>query len=137
MSLTARAIRDALAARGVELSAPANEEDLQGLESELTAQLNAYTRQLYLAFNGFQSPDERSMIQLSPLPEIVRNKGLCVEIGDQLYFPAGDFLLDSDFVMFPCESETSPVIYLCERAQMATDVPEFFEKFIAGAFDFR
>ena len=137
MSLTAWAIRDALAARGIGLSAPANEQDLRQLESELAAPLSEYTRQLYLAFNGFSAPDERSMIQLWSLPEIVSHRDDCAEIGGQLYFPAGDFLIYSDFVMFPCETETSPVIYQYEQAPIAADVPEFFEKIIAGAFDFR
>jgi hypothetical protein len=37
----------------------------------------------------------------------------------------------------PLERESSPVIYLYERRQLAANTPEFFEKLIAGAFDFR
>jgi hypothetical protein len=40
-------------------------------------------------------------------------------------------------MVFPCATETSPVLYRYEQVQIAADVPEFFEKFISGAFDFR
>src|SRR5688572_6652132 len=106
MILTASAIRDALAARGIDLSGPANEQDLRRLEAQLAAPLNAYTRQLYLAFDGYSAPDAQSMIRLWSLQEIVGDKDLCAEIAGQLYFPAGDFMICSDYVMFPCVTET-------------------------------
>ena len=42
MGLTAAAIRDALAARGNDVSGPAEERDLLQLEVELNVSLNAY-----------------------------------------------------------------------------------------------
>ena len=84
-----------------------------------------------------QRPTHKNMMRLWSLQEIVCDKDLCAEIGGQPYFPAGDFLICSDFVMFPCKTETSPVVYQCEGRQLAASVPDFFEKFIAGVFDFR
>ena len=71
------------------------------------------------------------------LQEVAENWELCTDTGGQRYLPVGDFLIHSDFVMFPLEREASPVFYLYERSQLAADTPEFFEKLIAGAFDFR
>lgn len=133
MTLTGRAIRDALAARGTALADPANEQDLQRFEGAFCVPLNAYAQHLYLTFNGFSASDERSQIHLWPLQEVLDKKPLRAEIGAQLYFAAGDFLIDSDFVMFPCETEASPVVYLYERRPIAADVPTFFEKLILPA----
>jgi hypothetical protein len=136
MGLIATAVRDALAARGIGLPAPATEHDLRQFESDLNGSLSTYVRGLYRAFNGFSSADERSQIRLWSLQEVAKNRDLCAEFDQQRYFPAGDFLIDSDFVMFPLEQEASPVIYLHERRQLAAGTSEFFEKLIAGAFDF-
>ena len=137
MALTASAIRGALTARGIGLSDPVTEHDLQQFETGLNLSLNAYVRDLYRAFNGFSLADNRSQIQLWSLKEVTENWELCMNCGGQRYLPVGDFLIHSDFVMFPLEREASPVFYLHERSQLAADTPEFFEKFIAGAFDFR
>jgi hypothetical protein len=136
LGLTATAIRDAFAARGIGLSGPATEHDLRQFESDPNLSLNPYVRDLYRAFNGFSSVDERSQIRLWSLQEAAKNRDLCVEFGQQRYFPVGDFLIHSDCVMFPLEKEASPVIHLYERRQLAANTPEFFEKLIAGAFDF-
>jgi hypothetical protein len=127
MSPTAAAIRDALMARRTGLSDPASEQDLQRLEGALAVALNTHARQLYLTFNGFSAADENSQIRLWSLSEIANNKELCTEIGGLRYFPAGDFLIDSDVVMFPCETEYSPVVYLYERRQFAAIVRYFLE----------
>jgi hypothetical protein len=137
MPMTATAIRDALAARGIDLSDAAEEHDLQRFEAELNVSLNAYVQHLYRTFNGFSSTDPGSQIRFWSLQEVAENRELCMEVGGQRYFPVGDFLIHSDFVMLPLERESSPVIYLYERRQLAANTPEFFEKLIAGAFDFR
>jgi hypothetical protein len=136
MGLTATAIRDALAARGNDICGPAEERDLLQFEADLNVTLNIYVRNLYGTFNGLSSMDPGSRIQLWSLEEVAENKELCVEVAGQRYFPVGDFLIDSDIVMIPLESEASPVFYLHERRELAANTPEFFGKLIAGAFDF-
>lgn len=115
----------------------ATEQDLQQFETGLNLSLNAYVRDLYRAFDGFSLADNRSQIQLWSLQEVTENWDLCTDSGGQRYLPVGDFLIYSDFVMFPLEREASPVFYLYEQSQLAAGTPEFFEKLIAGTFDFR
>jgi hypothetical protein len=61
---------------------------------------------------------------------------MCIENDGARYFTAGDFLIDSDFIMFCFSRVSAPVFLLYERRTLAPTARDFFIKLAAGEFDF-
>jgi hypothetical protein len=57
-------------------------------------------------------------------------------IDGERYFAIGDLLIDSDFVAVCLSRSTAPVFLLQAGTKISETAPLFFQRFIAGDFDF-
>jgi hypothetical protein len=128
-------IRFKLEARGVKPGDPIAGHCLRRFESEAELSLNENLVSMYENFNGFLTCDEWSQIFLWPLERILEYASITVRVADHTFYPIGDLLIDSDFIMCSLEKR-SDVFLLHEERQLASDVPEFLENLVRGAFDF-
>lgn len=135
-SWDAAAIANELKARGVELGKPVSDQQLKQFEAEMALSLDGQVRQIYLKFNGFMRPDPKSEIFLWPLARILESRSMSFEVGQERYFAVGDLLIDSDFIMCCLQKETSPVVLLYEKRELAPSASAFFQRLISGNFDF-
>ena len=133
--MDAKDIRKAFQARGVDVGRPIRESQLSRLDTDLQIAMDPYLRSIFREFDGFESFDDRTLICLWSFNRIIAEKDDSVVVHSERYFPVGDLLIDSDFVMCCLERATAPVFLLAENRQLAPTVDEFFQKFIAGAFD--
>jgi hypothetical protein len=128
-------IRIALEARGVELENPTDDQQLNELERELKRSFDDFYRGIYSTFNGFRSYDQRSQIYLWPMQRIYDERSLSIEKDGNNYFAMGDFLIDSDILMFCLDREDVPIFFLYERKELAPTTREFFMRLLSGKFD--
>jgi hypothetical protein len=134
--LDAATIANRLEAKGIELGKPASEEDLELFEAEMALILDVFFRQIYLKFNGFMSPDGKSMISLWPLARILKEREMSIVVEQERCFAIGDFMIDSDFLMCRLTREAAPIFFQCEQSELAPTASIFFSKLISGDFDF-
>jgi hypothetical protein len=135
MTVEPMEIRIALEARGVELEKPADDAKLNEFERGLRLSLDNFYRGIYSQFNGFHLCDQRSHICLWQMQRIYDERALSLEKDGNNYFAAGDFLIDSDILMFCLSREDIPILFLYERKELASTAREFFTKLISGQFD--
>ena len=134
--LDAATIANKLEAKGVELGKPASEEALKQFETEMTLILDAFFRQIYSRFDGFISPDDKSMISLWPLARILDEREMSLVVEQERCFAIGDFMIDSDFLMCCLTREAAPIFFQCEKSELAPTASIFYSKLISGDFDF-
>jgi hypothetical protein len=136
MTRDATEIAKELEARGVQLGKPVPPKQLTRFEAEMGLSLDEVFRKIYLKFNGFILQDPKSQILLWPLERIRESADMSFELNQERYFPIGDLLIDSDFLMCSLATGTSPVVLLVEKRELAPTVTTFYERLISGRFDF-
>jgi hypothetical protein len=128
-------IKSKLEARGIKLGDPLADNSLRRFESEAELSLSDELASIYRSFNGFQTCDERSQFFLWPLERVLEYTSISVKVAGSTFYPIGDLLIDSDFVMCSLD-KGSTVFLLYERRPLASDVLEFLGKLVTGTFDF-
>lgn len=130
-------LRLALLANGADLRPAADLGELSRFEAQQGIKLSGIFRRLHSDFDGFASNHFSSQICLWPLKRITENLNLRTQVDNQMYFPIGDLLVDSDFLMSSLEDDNKPVFLLYERRKLAESLQTFLQKFLSGTFNFQ
>jgi hypothetical protein len=136
--MTAEDIFIGLQVRNVRLNKLATIKDLHSLETKLQITLHPFFSRLFSKFNGFLSSeyDRKSQICIWGTDEVISHSDLTIEVNGERKFVIGDFLIYSDFITCSLENDSSPVFLLYEERRMGSNIHEFFDQLIRGAFDF-
>jgi hypothetical protein len=119
-----------LLSRSIELRAPASLNSLSRMESELGIKIDAFSRELYQAFDGFESADPSSMMNLWSIEEILENWSDIPQRQQAVRIPIGDFLIYSDILTARLDASQHPVILTEADREVAVSLPEFFVNLI-------
>ena len=127
-----------LQSRNVRLNRPATLEELHSLESTLKVTLHPYFSELLSKFNGFLSAeyDRKSEICIWGTGDLIGHSDLMIKVDGERKFVIGDVLIYSDFIACSLENDSTPVFLLHEKRRMASNIKEFFDQLVRGAFDF-
>ena len=127
-----------LQVRKVRLNIPATLKELHSLESTLKVTLHPYFSELLSKFNGFLSAeyDQKSEICVWGTDDVISHSDLMIKVDGERKFVIGDVLIYSDFIACSLENDATPVFLLHEKRRMASNIKEFFDQLLRGAFDF-
>lgn len=129
-------VKEALEDRDVLLGSPADEAGLARFERELGLRLDGYIRRIYAAFDGFLDCDHGSQYLVWPLERIGLHINERMRIGEDWYYPIGDFMIDTDLLMCCLEQEARPIFLRYEKRQVASSFSGFLDNLVAGQYDF-
>jgi hypothetical protein len=136
--MTVEEIFIGLQVRKVRLNIPATLKELHSLESTLKVTLHPYFSELLSKFNGFLSAeyDQKSEICVWGTDDVISHSDLMIKVDGERKFVIGDVLIYSDFIACSLENDSTPVLLLHEKRRMASNIREFFDQLVRGAFDF-
>jgi hypothetical protein len=135
-TMTAEDIFVGLQLRNVRLNKPATIEELHSLEGKLDTTLHPFFSELLSKFNGFLSSDRKSQVCIWSTGDVISHSHLTAELKGERKFVIGDLLIDSDFIACSLENDSTPVFLVHEERRMASNIHEFFQQLVSGAFDF-
>jgi hypothetical protein len=137
-AMTAEDVCIGLQVRNVRLNKPASTKELHSLESALQITLHPFFSELLSKLNGFLSSeyDRKSQICIWSTDDVLSHSDLAVETNGERKFVIGDLLIYSDFITCSLENDSTPVSLLHEGRRMGSNIHEFFEQLVRGAFDF-
>jgi hypothetical protein len=134
MTLDAATIAKELAARDVDLNAPASAEEVKQFEQDMGLTLDPFFRSIYLQFNGFFNGYD--VFELWPLAQILQERAECPERERDGYFAIGDFMIHAEFLMCCLTREAAPIFFLHANEELAPTASELFAKFAAGDYGY-
>lgn len=128
-------IRLALENKGVPLGNPAAEAEIFRFNTRISHHIDPFFKRMYREFNGFSCYDQHNYIYLWPLSRINKHFNPRIELNGNIYFMAGDLLMDSDTIMFCFSNASVPIFLLHEQRVLAPTAREFYMKLADGGFD--
>jgi hypothetical protein len=122
-------------ARGCIIGSPADTSVLVQLEKKINCPIHSDIKDIYNLFNGIQSYDEKSLISIWSIEEILAFKPEH-RLRD-CYFPFGDIMFNSEIISCSSFSPHLPVVSMESDREIASSLYNFWDGFVSGRFDLR
>ncbi len=129
------AIKKQLQTRGIVVRPPADSNLLGAIEKRLGRPLETQFRSVYEAFDGFEEMDPRSLLNIWPAKKVLSNFDCSDTKHSEEYFAFGDFLINTDFLVYPRGSAAGSICYDVDLSVVANSFSAFFKNLLAGEYD--
>ncbi len=127
-------LKEFFLSRDVKLNPSASEDQIALFTARTGIVIHPYVVSIYRCFNGFANNDfdAKNMMEIWPLERVCSEDSLFTAG----YMPFSDLFGNAEIYMQSFDDPWRPVIAMFKEVQIASSTYAFWEKYLAGGFDF-